>query len=93
MVVVFENELQYFIIFWFGTKCDFTYREFPILDDLKNTDPEWIFKKTVSCPELILITNPSLIIVITEMDNPEGKVTYLNTTVQTAGLPTSSSTF
>ena len=50
MVVVFENELQYFIIFWFGTKCDFTYREFPILDDLKNTDPEWIFKKNCQLP-------------------------------------------
>jgi hypothetical protein len=63
-----------------------------VLDAFKDADPERILKKHRQL-SLSTVHNETLLhwLMITETDNPEGQVTYLCLSAQTAGLPTSSS--
>ena len=44
-IVVLQDVFQDLIILWLRAESHFTYRQLPILDPLKDANPEWIFKE------------------------------------------------
>ena len=90
--VPFENEIQYLVIFRFGSERNFTDGQFSVTDALEHTNPKRILKKHRQLLVDPVHNNPSFNVLWTKNGQP-GRGRLLTLFYRTAGLPTGSGAF